>query len=276
MPDPALRPSVALPAAPLPARFPRLRLLGRLVVWDLFALYFGSVGGFVWNLVLPAIVVAAYLLVFELTPGFRFGGRETVGGFGLNLVAGLIPWLLFQEAVTRAATCFVDSRHVLTQLPLPKGLFPLAQVGSALVRHVFALLLFVGILLWTGVPPGRLALLLPLPMALMLLLAAGAATLVASLHVFARDVGPTVTAAMLPLFFATPVIYPPHVVPKALRLVMDLNPLAPVVIAYRDLLVTGRMVDAPALGYSAVFSVLLGGIAALVLRRAARELPERV
>ena len=122
------------PPTPSPLR-KGIRLLAHLSWWDMVAQYFGSWVGLVWNFVMPATIILVYLAVFELSPGFRFGGHETVGGYGINLVAGLIPWLLFQEAVSRAANVFIEQRHLLSQVPIPPVLFPLASVGSALVRH---------------------------------------------------------------------------------------------------------------------------------------------
>lgn len=241
------------------------------------SLYFGSWAGLLWNFVLPAVVILAYLAIFELTPGFRFGGgREVVGGFGINLVAGLIPWMLFQEAVSRASSAFIDNRHVLAQIPLPAPLFPLAIVGSALVRHLVALMLFAGILVGSGHMPTRLWLLLPALAVPLLLLTAGLALVVSCLTVLSRDVAPTVGVAMLPLFFATPIIYPAYTVPEKLRLLMDLNPLSGVVVAYRDVLVTGRIPMEGPLIYAMAVGLLLLGLGAVLVRRIGPELAERL
>ena len=258
-------------AAP-PTRTGRLRLLAHLTWWDLVAQYFGSWVGLLWNVIMPLVVIGVYLAVFELSPHFRFGGYETVGGYGINLVAGLIPWLLFQEAVTRAANAFVDQRHLLTQVPLPPALFPLASVGSALLRHLFAGLAFAVILFASGILPTPLWVLLLAPLAVLLLLSASLAVLVA-LH---RDTQPAVIAIMLPLFFTTPIIYPPHIVPSAVRVLMDLNPLTPIVAAYRDLLVTGRMPLWGDLLWAAAVAGVFAGMAALLVRRVGPELAERL
>lgn len=274
----------ALDAAPLPAAPPALpwwrrwlRLLSHLVWWDMVSLYFGSWAGVLWNFVLPVVVILAYLAIFELTPGFRFGGgRDVVGGFGVNLVAGLIPWMLFQEGVSRAASAFVDNRHVLSQIALPAPLFPLANVGSALVRHVVALAIFAGILVATGHAPTKHWVVVPVMTAVLLVMTAGCALIVACLTVLWRDVAPTVGVAMLPLFFATPIIYPTYVVPGPLRVLMDLNPLSGLVVGYRDLLVTGRWpMDGPT-WYSLGVGLVALALGIVLVRRVGPELAERL
>ena len=252
------------------------RLFAHLTWWDLVSHYFGSWVGLLWNVLLPGFVIVVYLLVFELTPGFRFGGHESVGGYGVNLVVGLIPWLLFQEAVSRAANAYVEQRHVLTQIPIPPALFPLAYVGSALVRHVGVLVIFCAILVFLGISPSLSWLGVAGVLPLLLVVSAGGALVTACLTVGHRDVAPTVGAGMLPLFFATPVIYPPHIVPEPLRIVMDLNPLSPIVVAYRDLLVVGRMPEPAGLLYSGAVGLVLLAMGVVMVRRLGPELAERM
>jgi ABC-type polysaccharide/polyol phosphate export permease len=252
------------------------RLLGHLAWWDLVAQYFGSWIGLLWNVILPGVVIVVYLAVFELSPRFAFGGWNTVGGYGVNLVAALVPWLLFQEGVTRGANAYVDQRHLLTQVPVPAALFPLANVVSAIFRHFVALVILAVILRVSGIWTGWrwLGLLYVFP--IVVVLTAGAAMMAACLTALHRDIAPAVAAAMLPLFFTTPVIYPPHVVPEALRVVMDLNPLSPVVVAYRDLLVTGVTPLAGGLIWSAAVGLVVLGLSVILVRNVGPELAERL
>jgi len=261
------------PAGPLRRQ---ARLLAHLTWWDLVAQYLGSWVGLLWNVLLPGLVVVAYLLVFELSPKFAFGGWNTVGGYGVNLVAALVPWLLFQEGVSRASNAYIDQRHLLSQIPIPAPLFPLANVGSAVFRHGVALLLIAGILLLRDIQTGWhwLGLLYVFPLAL--LLTTGGALVAACLTLQHRDLGPAISAGMLPLFFTTPVIYPPHVVPGPLQVVMDLNPLTPIVVAYRDLLVTGVTPLPGGLLYSLGVGVLLLAIGIVLVRHFGPELAERL
>ncbi len=268
---------MSAPELPAPSALRRsIRLLAHLSWWDMVAQYFGSWIGLVWNFVMPATIILVYLAVFELSPGFRFGGHETVGGYGVNLVAGLIPWLLFQEAVSRAANVFIEQRHLLSQVPIPAALFPLASVGSALVRHGLALTLF-GCILWaTGFTPSLLWLGVLAVLPILLLLTIGCSLLAACLTTSHRDIAPAVGAAMLPLFFTTPVIYPAHIVPGSLRVIMDLNPITPIVMAYRDLLVTGRAPMTDGLLWSAAMGVVILALGMIVLRHFGPQLAERV
>jgi ABC-type polysaccharide/polyol phosphate export permease len=263
--------------ADVTGRFRRnTRLLAHLTWWDMVAQYFGSWIGLMWNVLLPGLVIVVYLLVFEFSPKFAFGGWNTVGGYGINLVSALIPWLMFQESVARAASSFVDQRHLLTQIPVPSGLFPLANVGASAVRHGVGLVILAVVLLLAGIHTGWLWAGILLVFPILLLLTVGCALVAACLTTLHRDVAPTVAAGMLPLFFTTPVIYPPHIVPEPLRVVMDLNPLSPIVVAYRDLLVTGVTPQLGGLLWSASVGLVVLAIGLVLLRRIGPELAERI
>jgi len=240
------------------------------------AQYFGSWVGLMWNVLLPGLVIVVYLLVFEFSPKFAFGGWNTVGGYGINLVSALLPWLMFQEGVSRAASAFVDQRHLLTQVPVPSGLFPMANVGAAVVRHGIALVILAVVLGLAGIFTGWLWLGILLIFPILLMITVGASLVAACMTTLHRDVAPTVSAGMLPLFFTTPVIYPPHVVPEALRVVMDLNPLSPIVVAYRDLLVTGVLPQVNGLLWSTAVGLVVLMIGLVLLRRIGPELAERI
>ena len=247
-----------------------------LLRWDLVAHSVGSRAAALWNLVLPSVVIGVYLLAFDLTPGFRFAGRDTPGSYGLHLVVGLVPWLCFQEGITRSANAFVDQRHLITQIPIPPLLFPLATVGSALVRHAVSVVILVAILLLSGVRPDRAWVALPLATFCLVLLTVGGALVVAALTVWQRDVAPLASGLMLPWFFATPVIYPTWLVPPPLRLLLDLNPVSGVVLAYRDALVLGRAPPWDGLLYAAVVGTLVLLLGLSLVARLAPDLPERL
>lgn len=246
------------------------RALLYLIRWDLQGRYAGSLGGILWSIGLPLLSVGIYIVVFSLTLEVRMGARPGAGSFGVFLVAGLLPWLAIQDAVNRSATCLADRRNLLLQVALPAPLLPLSVTLSAALQQLIALAVFL-VFAWAyGVGPSPLwpALLLVLPV--QVALAAGLALLVSHLHALARDTGPLVQAALILWFFATPIVYPYHLVPTRVRVLVDLNPLVPIVEAYRDLILIGRWPEWTGAVYAAGMAFLLLALGA-ALARAARD-----
>ncbi|HEV8715872.1 MAG TPA: ABC transporter permease, partial [Candidatus Binatia bacterium] len=86
----------------------------RVMVWglvrrDLQARYAGSALGMVWTFLHPLLLLSVYLVVFSwiLRVSFTTGGGSE--DFALYLLAGLLPWMAFQEGVIKAAASVVEN-----------------------------------------------------------------------------------------------------------------------------------------------------------------------
>ncbi len=261
-------------ANPVRALWMHRRALAHLVRWDLTGRYAGSLGGVIWALFLPLLSVGIYIVVFSLTLDVRMGALPGEGSFGVYLVAGLLPWLALQDGVQRSTTCLTDRRNLLLQVPLPAPLLPLSVVLSALIQELVALLVFL-LFAWVyGVGPSPLWPLLLLILPVQLALTTGIALLVSHLHAVTRDTGPLVQAGLLLWFFATPIVYPVHLVPHGVRLLVDLNPLVPLVEAYRDVILIGRWPELTGVIYGVGFAAAMLLLGVSVARATRDQIPE--
>ena len=82
----------------------------------------------------------------------------------------------------------------------------------------------------------------------------------AALNVFYRDVDPFLKLGIQVWFYASPIIYPVSVVPEQWRSLYFLNPMAGIIVAYREVLIDGRP-PGPYLFSSAIvsFAILILG-----------------
>jgi lipopolysaccharide transport system permease protein len=91
-------------------------------------------------------------------------------------------------------------------------------------------------------------LLLPLVSLPLLFLSLGVAWFLAGLGVYVRDIGQAAALALQVLMFATPIFYPPSLIPEGLRALLLLNPLADVVENWRRVVLWGRLPEWGRLG----------------------------
>lgn len=249
------------------------RTVGHLIRWDLASRFAGSLGGVLWAIGLPLVSIGVYILVFSLTLEIRMGARPGEGSFGVYLVAGLLPWLAMQDAVSRAATSLTDRRNLLLQVPIPPPLLPATIALSSLLQTLVGLAVFLLIAcLYEG--PSRLAPALALVIPVQLAMNTGLALVTSHLHAMSRDVGPAVQAALILWFFATPVVYPAHLVPGSMRWLVDLNPMVPIVEAYRDLILIGRWPEPTGALYATAFAAVVLGLGVALARAVRDELGE--
>jgi lipopolysaccharide transport system permease protein len=238
---------------------PHRYLTVRLVQREVESRYRGSYLGLFWSLATPLMMLAIYTFVFSVVFKTRWGGGgESRSEFALTLFAGLIPFNVFTECVTRAPSLIVSNPNYVKRIVFPLEVLPLSVLGSAVFHAAISMAVLVaGLLLVRGSVPVTL-LLVPLATVPLLALTLAVSWFLASLGAYLRDTTYIVTIATQALFFLTPLFYPPDAVPARFRAVLWLNPLTAVVDGFRRATVFGRPLDwAMWAGVSLASSVLM-------------------
>jgi lipopolysaccharide transport system permease protein len=249
----------ANPAVFIPALWRHRYLIGQLTWREVTGRYRSSALGFAWSFVTPIVMLALYTFVFGVVFKARWPGAVSgnLSEFGLTLFAGLTTFSVFSECVNRAPSLITSSPNYVKKVVFPLEVLALSVLGSALFHAgiSFMMLLIahqfiIGVSSWTIV-------LIPLMLIPVSSLALGVSWVVASLGVFLRDIGHTVTLATQVLFFITPIFYSADALPERFRPVLALNPLAAMVDNARRVTVLGL----PPSWQSWAWSVLIGGAA---------------
>jgi ABC-type polysaccharide/polyol phosphate export permease len=230
---------------------------------ELFRTYRGSYLGFLWALLSPLLMIILLTLIFSEIIGLRF--REVTGdssmNFGLFLYCGLIPFLAFSNTVSRSTNTIRSNTALVQKVVFPLEILPLARAVTIQVDKLLGLgvlILVVAILehrlQWSIV-------LLPLLLVLQLVFLLGMAFLFAVVGTYMPDIRGTMQTFMRGLFFITPIIWPAESVPENLRFLVDYNPLAFLVEAYRDLILEGVLPNLSAFLWFSIFAgaLLAGG-----------------
>ncbi len=221
----------------------------------------GSFLGVFWIFLGPLLIVILYTLVFSEIIGLRFRADSSVANFGLYLYCGLIPFLAYSETVNKSVGSIRGNAALVQRVVFPSEILPLSIAAASVVNQVFgvgALIVLLAILEhqlhWT-------TLLLPLVMVPQLLFNLGLGYLGAVFGTYVPDVGETLKAVVRASFFFTPIIWPAELVEDSpLRVVVDYNPLAWLVEAYRALILEGRL---PGLTQAFWFTLFAGALCAV-------------
>ncbi len=215
-------------------------LLKTLVGRELRARYRGSLLGFFWSLVNPALLVLVYSLVFGLVLRPRLGAPGTEP-YALFLISGLFPWIWFSGSLLEATGSLAAGAGLLRKAVFPAALLPMVPVLSNLVHFALALPVVAAALAVGGALGYRVggwpALLLPAIVLLELPLVAGLALALAALSVHFKDVRDLLGNVLTLLFFLTPILYPLAAVTQQwLWWVVRLSPVTPFTLAYQEVL----------------------------------------
>jgi homopolymeric O-antigen transport system permease protein len=231
---------------------------------DFQAKYKGSLLGVFWSLLNPLILLGVYLLVFNVLSASK------TPYYWLYLLAGLACWIFFATSLQSASRSLVDSAELIKKVRFPRQLVALSMVATQAITYVVMLVVLVGLSL-IFISGARATVWLAIPLAaLFAAQVAGMALIVACLNVLFRDVEHVLTAALLPWFFVTPILWSAgtlgdraarhHTLLSVLHWV---NPVAPPIFAIRDTLWLGQLPragDAVYLVAAAVLSLVLGAL----------------
>ena len=199
--------------------------------------FFDSILGYVWTLARPLFFFGVLYVVFSVIIDLT----GDVPHYPVLLLAGMILYLFFLEATTRALTSLVDNENLVRQVR-----FPLMTIPTSAVLIAFFGLALNGVVLGffvllNGVDPRLTWLELPLLLVPLAILAMGVSAGLAALYVRARDLSPIWDVVTQALFYITPILYPIQLVVEragesAAQLLM-INPLAAIVQQARHALV---------------------------------------
>ena len=253
-------------------RFLTWTRLVRVFVWrDLREQYAGTLFGGLWSLFLPLLQVAVYWWVFGFIWALKvpiFGERGGELPFIVFLLAGLLPWLAFQDAINKAAPAILSRGDVLRHGAFPVGVFP---VSRCLAAHlVFAGLLACFVLFVRPAVVLAEPLIVPAVIVLFvvqIVFACGLGVLLAALSVYIRDLPHVLSMILLGVFFTAPILYPLSQVPEAMREWLWLNPFAPFVLGYHALMLEGVLPETRVWLQAGVQAMLACGLGLFVFRR---------
>jgi lipopolysaccharide transport system permease protein len=203
----------------------RRELLYFLTWRDIKVRYKQTAIGAAWAVLQPLLTMIVFSIIF--------GNLLNVPSDGIAYpafaYAGLLPWMFFSAAITRAANSLIYDAEIVSKVYFPRLLLPLAATLAPAVDFAIASVLLLVLLPIFGIVPGLALLTLPLFLLLALATALAFGVWLAALNVRYRDVGYAVPFLVQFWLFITPVAYPTSVIPEAWRPLYGLNPMSTVV-----------------------------------------------
>ncbi len=216
--------------------------------------------GWLWALLLPLMKFGVMALVFSKVLSVK------VENFPAYLFSGVVFVGLFSAGVTNATSCIVNRANLTMRAGIPRWTIPTVSVLTDALDLVVAIPVLLAIAIVTGVGLGPWLIVLPLVLIVLIVLTLGVSLLLCTWNVFYRDIKVLVEVLMLLVFYLTPVFYDPKVLPPNYRRIIELNPMAIILAAGRNVTIYGRSPDWGKFIPAGAFSVLVLGIGWLVFQ----------
>lgn len=204
-------------------------MISSLVRRDLRGRYKGSVLGFFWTFLNPLLQLVVYTFVFSTIM------RAGIEDYYLFLFVALVPWTYFSTSVSGGSGCITSQQNLVNKIYFPREVLPISHVLSQLINMLLSFLVVIFVLLVSG-KGVNLGIWWYLPLIVLqeTLLAFGLTMLVSAVTVYFRDMQFLLNVIMMAWQFLTPVMYTVEMVPERLRVIFYLNPMTPIIVAYRD------------------------------------------
>jgi lipopolysaccharide transport system permease protein len=224
------------------------------------ARYQHSLLGGVWAAIAPLATIIIYIVVFSQIMKAKLPGVENIAGYGIYLCAGILPWALFSETLTRASTTLIENGNILKKLTFPRSCIYVALFANTSVNFLISFAVLGAVLVVLQHNPGFAIIGFIPVLVIQMMLTLGLSLILSITNVFFRDISQATGVILQFWFWATPIVYPVSILPQGMREWLWLNPMAPLAKAYQDMLLLGQLPQWSELSGVLLFSLIVLGM----------------
>jgi ABC-type polysaccharide/polyol phosphate export permease len=247
-------------------------LLFQVVRRDLLIRYKQSVMGFGWAIFMPLVNTVVFTVMFN-----RVAKIDVDMPYPLFAYCGLLAWNMSASAWRFAVASMTANVNLVTKVYFPREIFPLSAVVVSAVDSLVAGVVLVGFMIYyrDAVALTPAIAFLPVVIVVQLLFTTGIALLLSMANLFYRDVKYLFEVVVTLAMFTTAVLYLPPTEGLSGRL-LQLNPMTPIVDAYRSVLIRGELPPLEPFGAAAAVAVVVFAASWLWFHRAEFTFAENV
>jgi len=190
--------------------------------------------GYLWSIAHPLAFAYVFFLAFQVVM------RINIEDYTIFLIAGLFPWQWFANSVNTSSTVFIGNASIIKKINFPNNSLIVANVFQDGIHFFLSIPVIVFFLfLYNHAPSWGWIYGIPVLFSLQYLLIYGICLAVSSINLFIRDLERLVAIVTTFLFYFTPIVYPETMLPAKYKYLLSLNPVAPLMISWRNLFLKG-------------------------------------
>ncbi|MGB4759534.1 MAG: ABC transporter permease [Candidatus Saccharimonadales bacterium] len=197
-------------------------LLSELVRTDFKLRYQGSVLGYAWSLLRPLMLFGILYVIFDLVMGTGDG----IPHFPVYLLLGIVIWTFFTDMTVQSLGSIVGRGDLIRKISIPRWIIVFSSSIAALISLGLNLIVVGVAMVINGVPLMETAIVLPVLLVEVYLLALGLSLFLSAAFVKFRDIGFIWEVIIQMGFYLTPILYAMSLVPEKFQKIQLLNPLA--------------------------------------------------
>ncbi|HQN16554.1 MAG TPA: ABC transporter permease [Bacteroidales bacterium] len=252
-------------------------LLTLLIRRDFVSVYKQTILGPLWYLLQTLFTTITFTIIFGKVAKLPTDGIPQP----LFYMAGIVCWGYFSQCLTKTSNTFTSNAGIFGKVYFPRLIVPFSVVISNLVGFAIQLLMFIGFLVYyyfQGMPVNLNTALLLFPVLIILMagMGLGFGIIISSLTTKYRDLQYLVGFGVQLLMYATPVILPLSFFGGRLRTLMLLNPMTSIVETFKYAFLGSGSFSWFYLSYSALFTLIVLFVGAVLFNRVEKSFMDTV
>ena len=186
--------------------------------------------GVLWSFLNPLFQLLVYALVFP------FILKNGIENYTMFLIVALMPWTFFNSTLIQSAASVVVNGGIIKKVYFPRTILPISTTTSNLLNFLITGIIVIVALLISGIGLGPSILVLPIIIIMQYILQLGIAFILSSVTVYIRDVEYLMNVIMMLMFYMSPIVYSPDMIPDKFLPLFKLNPMFHIISYYREIL----------------------------------------
>lgn len=196
--------------------------------------YAGSFLGIIWAFIQPLVTILVYTIVFQFA---LKSGPVNGAPFVLWLMAGLIPWFFFQEALVNTTNSFVEYSYLVKKIKFDIKILPIVKLESSVFVHIFFVLVLIVMASICGYYPGFILIQLLYYSVALIAFVFAISYFMSAVNIFVKDMNQIINVVLSIGVWATPIMWNIEIASNVVKLICKLNPMYYIVSGYRDTII---------------------------------------
>lgn len=203
-------------------------VIQQLVSREIKRKYARSFLGVLWSVLNPLLSMAVISLIFSTM------FRRSIENFPIYYLTGQILWQLFTQATNSGMTALVDNRLLLTKVKLPRQVFVLSRIFTALANLGYSLVAYALMMIIFRIEPSVHMIVFPIIVLLELLFSIGIGYILSILYVLFGDVKHLYSVLLTLWMYISAIFYPVDGLNEQMRAVVSSNPIYAYIASARE------------------------------------------
>jgi ABC-2 type transport system permease protein len=195
----------------------------------------------------------------------------------MHLFVALVPWIFFSSALTTGSRAILGQANLVKKIYFPREVMPISYATSSFINMLLSFIIIFVVII---ISPMKLHLIpvlfLPLVMVIQYILVVGVTLITSSLTVYLRDLEHIMGVLNMAWMYISPVVYPISYIPEKYQQIYLVNPMAPIIVAYRDILYYGTAPSAEIILVSLAESVIVLVLGLLIFGKLKKHFAEEL